>query len=1003
MAWQEGRITEHRTALSELPPHLARQADADNEYADSPQQSVVEEEAITPPASAEPSPSASASPGPTPAPAAASGWPGAKCLIGLAVGSNALTGPQVTVPSSQVYQAVFVGRVEAIWWPVSQPAPDIAALRRASPDLFVVACLDRPFTPASETVEAYVQAAVPLLQPLYQDGVRYCLLQPQRESAFNVWRALFGSVRELSNWFVQAQALLKGQLPDLQVGFAAIRPPYDPSWAVDTARFLDEADPAMRAAEWIGVPCTWTTPAQREAEDAGRHYRRYRERYPDKVLIITAFGSGSVLGQQPVAQEYVDYYQSVRGLANVAAAFADQPLAGGALPNAWMSANGLPGWLAQAVGARHWGEPGDPPENFASFATNDRPEGKDELGYDDYASAFVRVLSNPDTKTPLTIGIYGAWGMGKSFLMKRIRAMVDERQAAREEARRRRPFVRRAWDNLKLLRPLGHPARSAPEAESRAAAALRRAREALARVFTRTPTAEVDFRCVEFNAWVYSGSENLWAGLITHLYNDVEKFLGTRRTVPFRFSQNAKRAARKTIWLLALYGLLGLVVSVLLDFDQIRTGIATAGQAATTLVLGGTLAAALATLPVLLGALRDVANSLTLARSAQLAALASRRDFKDKIGFMADIKEEIGTVRALLDRGRQGVRTRLVIFIDDLDRCEPKKAVEVLEAIMLLLADEDGMPFVVVLGIDARIVVKAVEERYGKVLTEAGISGYEYLDKIVQIPFRIPPPPSTALAGYVTSLLWPSAEQRQKDEAAAQAASPAGSSSRLGSAEPAGSGPATASTGGGKPLAAPAEPASPTARGRDEPSVLDLAQAVVRIPQWVVPSPEVNFLADEREAFEAYAKGEHLSPNPRRVKRILNIYRVVRLLKPNTTPAERQRMIKWVVLTEQWPFRTAWLLQAAEDDGQRPAEARQLKDGDGLRSVYRQVLADVNAKDAQPFASLDADPDLFDTFIETSPLITVADLRRLRPYTFNLNPALQGEVTKAVGRKVKES
>jgi hypothetical protein len=62
-------------------------------------------------------------------------------------------------------------------------------------------------------------------------------------------------------------------------------------------------------------------------------------------------------------------------------------------------------------------------------------------------------------------------------------------------------------------------------------------------------------------------------------------------------------------------------------------------------------------------------------------------DFRDKIGFMADIKDEIGNISELVKRGKRGRPMRLVIFIDDLDRCHPTKAVEVLKAIMLLLAD----------------------------------------------------------------------------------------------------------------------------------------------------------------------------------------------------------------------------------------------------------------------------------------------------------------------------
>ena len=73
---------------------------------------------------------------------------------------------------------------------------------------------------------------------------------------------------------------------------------------------------------------------------------------------------------------------------------------------------------------------------------------------------------------------------------------------------------------------------------------------------------------------------------------------------------------------------------------------------------------------------------------------------------------------------------RILVVIDDLDRCEPDKAVEVLRAINLLLTFES---FIVCLGIDARVITRAIERHYEDLLAESRASGYEYLEKIVQI------------------------------------------------------------------------------------------------------------------------------------------------------------------------------------------------------------------------------------------------------------------------------
>ena len=103
-----------------------------------------------------------------------------------------------------------------------------------------------------------------------------------------------------------------------------------------------------------------------------------------------------------------------------------------------------------------------------------------------------------------------------------------------------------------------------------------------------------------------------------------------------------------------------------------------------------------------------------------------------------------------LDKRLDAEKSRLLVVIDDLDRCEPEKAVEMLQAINLLL---DRPSFVICLGIDARVVTAAVERHYHETLGRAGITGYEYLDKIVQIPFTIPEPTKDDLIVFLDGQL----------------------------------------------------------------------------------------------------------------------------------------------------------------------------------------------------------------------------------------------------------
>lgn len=76
---------------------------------------------------------------------------------------------------------------------------------------------------------------------------------------------------------------------------------------------------------------------------------------------------------------------------------------------------------------------------------------------------------------------------------------------------------------------------------------------------------------------------------------------------------------------------------------------------------------------------------------------------------------------------------KLIVFIDDLDRCLPENVISSLEALKLFL---DEAPCVFVIGVDRLVIEKAVQAHYG---SASGHMGRDYLDKIIQVPFVIPP------------------------------------------------------------------------------------------------------------------------------------------------------------------------------------------------------------------------------------------------------------------------
>lgn len=78
----------------------------------------------------------------------------------------------------------------------------------------------------------------------------------------------------------------------------------------------------------------------------------------------------------------------------------------------------------------------------------------------------------------------------------------------------------------------------------------------------------------------------------------------------------------------------------------------------------------------------------------------------------------------------------IVVLIDDLDRCLPDQVIETLEAIRLFLSTR-GTAFVI--AADERLVRDAVRRRYAAASEVEVDLPQEYLEKLVQVPLRIPP------------------------------------------------------------------------------------------------------------------------------------------------------------------------------------------------------------------------------------------------------------------------
>jgi RecA/RadA recombinase len=111
-----------------------------------------------------------------------------------------------------------------------------------------------------------------------------------------------------------------------------------------------------------------------------------------------------------------------------------------------------------------------------------------------------------------------------------------------------------------------------------------------------------------------------------------------------------------------------------------------------------------------------------------------------------DIYNEIGQL-PLGDEPQVKLQRKIVIFIDDLDRCVPKKAFGLLEALKSFM-DIEGLMFVI--GLDPRAIETYLSDKYGSTFC---VTAEEYLQKMVQIPVYLASHETSKLADFLVDEL----------------------------------------------------------------------------------------------------------------------------------------------------------------------------------------------------------------------------------------------------------
>ncbi|KAA0594537.1 flagellar motility protein MotE (MotC chaperone) [Azospirillum lipoferum] len=227
---------------------------------------------------------------------------------------------------------------------------------------------------------------------------------------------------------------------------------------------------------------------------------------------------------------------------------------------------------------------------------------------------------------------------------------------------------------------------------------------------------------------------------------------------------------------------------------------------------------------------------------------SAERHYTDGTGIVSVLRQDLELLKKKLDElnvGRERRVERIVLYIDDLDRCDPARVVEVLQAVHLLLAFD---LFAVVVAVDARWLERSLYVRYlpgFEKMTEdertaSEFSPQNYLEKIFQVPYHVPGMGADGFGKLIDALTPREAPQAVR--------------------RPEPVSPTDGAIGGGSPDGGGAEP------GPDVPSQQTAEQRLQ-------PSP-LTFTDHEAAAMKEAAP---FITTPRAAKRLVNVYALIRM------------------------------------------------------------------------------------------------------------------------------
>ncbi|XP_015230142.1 PREDICTED: kinase D-interacting substrate of 220 kDa-like isoform X6 [Cyprinodon variegatus] len=622
----------------------------------------------------------------------------------------------------------------------------------------------------------------------------------------------------------------------------------------------------------------------------------------------------------------------------------------------------------------------------------------DMLGYDLYSSALADILSEPTMQPPICVGLYAQWGSGKSFLLKKLEDemktfagqqieplfqfswlvvllalllcgsvaivlgfTVDPKLAIAVSlsllallyiffvlvyfgSRRERESWRWAWViSTRLARQIGYM-------------------ELLLKLMFVNPlelpeqttrALPVRFLFTDYNRLSSVGGETSLAEMIATLSDACEREFGFLATRLFRVFMNDEIKGQKwkktcclpsfVVFSLTLICLIsGVVLLAIFKVDPENLTV-NAVLIAMASVVG---------LALLLNFRTwwQVADSVLNSQRKRLHGAANNLHKLKSEGFMKVLKHEVEMMSKMaktIDGFTQN-QTRMAVIIDGLDACEQDKVLQMLDTVRVLFSKG---PFISIFASDPHIIIKAINQNLNSVLRDSNINGHDYMRNIVHLPVflnsrGLSRAKKLCLATPTNGEAMPAEGWHEDMDRKVSQNSLSQEQAKLGSRN--------------------------ALNRRDTYRRRQMQRTLTR---------QMSFDLTKLLVTEDW----FCDISPQTMRRLLNIVSITgRLLRANQILFNWDRLASWIHLTEEWPYRTSWIILFLE-------EAEGVSDQITLKTVYERISKNIpTTKDVEPLLEIDGDIRSFEVFLSSrTPVLVARDVEMFLPCTVNLDPKLR--------------